>query len=250
MQPVEENLNYTTAAQIRKTWPVRFRDEAAAKPYVRNPQKLANLVYGGRMGNRAPNDGWTYRGRGLAQQTGRLMYAKFGEEANPELALDLKTSVANMFKGMIEGLYTAHALREYFNDTANDPVGARAVINGDKRTKGALVAGYYKNFLDAINAASEAEKVGLIPADVKVEDAKPDDVPAHKSKSLWAMITGFGGAGGFSLFDAMSNGSTLLGAINNPWALLAVLSLAVGGGVFAWLVMSGRLQILHGKAVS
>ena len=50
MQPVRENLNYTSAAQIRKTWPSRFASVQAAQPYVRNPQKLANKVYGGRLG--------------------------------------------------------------------------------------------------------------------------------------------------------------------------------------------------------
>ena len=30
-------------------------------PYSHAPQKLANLVYGGRMGNYLPDDGYTFR---------------------------------------------------------------------------------------------------------------------------------------------------------------------------------------------
>lgn len=252
MQPVVENLNYTTAAQIRKTWPSRFASNAAAAPFVRQPEKLANKVYGGRMGNFAPGDGWKYRGRGLPQQTGREMYAKFGEEANPDAALDLKTSIRNMFVGMTQGIYTGKKLSDYFTASKDDAIGARAIINGKDKAK--LIAGYYKSFLDAINAAiadykDDGRKEDFVAPDVNPADAKPDDVPPAKSKSLWTIIGGLGFGGGYSALDAVNSGSSLLGAISNPWALLALLAVLCAGGALGWLVYTGRLQILHGKAV-
>lgn len=86
LRAIEENMNYTTTAQLRKTWPSRFKSDAAAKPLVRNPQKLAIMVYGGRMGNAStPSpDGWDYRGGGMLQTTGRDGYARMGFESNPE----------------------------------------------------------------------------------------------------------------------------------------------------------------------
>lgn len=70
-----ENLNYS-AGRLPKVWPSRFKPSGPLDPvnYANNPQRLANEVYGGRMGNTAPNDGYTYRGRGLLQLTGKAGY--------------------------------------------------------------------------------------------------------------------------------------------------------------------------------
>jgi putative chitinase len=87
----DENLNYS-AAGLMKTWPSRFPTLEFAKKYERDPQKIANFVYGGRMGNVNPGDGYRYRGRGYIQLTGRETYREIGRiagldlENNPELA--------------------------------------------------------------------------------------------------------------------------------------------------------------------
>ncbi len=75
-----ENLNYS-AERLVVVWPSRFKPRGPLNPaaYAYNPQKLANEVYGGRMGNTGPNDGYTYRGRGLLQLTGKDSYREVTE---------------------------------------------------------------------------------------------------------------------------------------------------------------------------
>lgn len=70
---LQENLNYS-AKGLNATWPSRFPSEAEAQPYHRQPEKIANKVYFGRMGNNNEGDGWKYRGRGLIQLTGKDNY--------------------------------------------------------------------------------------------------------------------------------------------------------------------------------
>jgi putative chitinase len=51
---------------------------------------LFSLVYGGRLGNgpAATQDGWTYRGRGILQTTGRAAYASFGTRCGADFIGD------------------------------------------------------------------------------------------------------------------------------------------------------------------
>lgn len=86
---LEEDLTYRSAERIRAVFGSRrFPTLAAAEPYVRQPERLAEKVYGGRkdLGNRLPGDGWLFRGRGPLQLSGRANYEYWGKVFKADLA--------------------------------------------------------------------------------------------------------------------------------------------------------------------
>lgn len=102
---VVENLNYSMD-RLAAVWPGRFRAEGGgpnekAKRLHRNPVAIANEVYGDRMGNTAPEDGWRYRGRGYKQLTGKDNYRAYSQDTygddrvvkDPDMLLRLPDSV-------------------------------------------------------------------------------------------------------------------------------------------------------------
>lgn len=72
-----ENLNYSEKALNTVFGKYFIRAGRDAAPYARKPEKIANIVYGGRMGNNSTGDGWKYRGRGFIQLTGKNNYIAF-----------------------------------------------------------------------------------------------------------------------------------------------------------------------------
>jgi putative chitinase len=88
----QENLNYS-AKGLNGIFRKYFPTEAAANAYARQPQKIANKVYGNRMGNgpESSGEGYKFRGRGYIQLTGKENYTAFGKAvgvdipSNPDL---------------------------------------------------------------------------------------------------------------------------------------------------------------------
>lgn len=94
---LSENLNYS-AQGLRKTFGKYYKTDAEAQADANNPQAIANRVYGGRMGNTEPGDGYKFRGRGFTQLTGKDNYAAAGKALgldlvnSPDLAADPKNA--------------------------------------------------------------------------------------------------------------------------------------------------------------
>jgi putative chitinase len=85
----QENLNYS-AKGLTGTFKKYFPTEESAVPYSRKPEKIANKVYGGRMGNgpESSGDGYKYRGRGVIQLTGKDNYTACGKALDLDLLTD------------------------------------------------------------------------------------------------------------------------------------------------------------------
>jgi putative chitinase len=90
---LKENLNYS-AEGLNKIFKKYFPTLASAQPYHRQPEKIANKVYGGRMGNgpESSGDGYKFCGRGAIQLTGRDNYTKFAKS----VGLSLEEAVADL----------------------------------------------------------------------------------------------------------------------------------------------------------
>lgn len=78
-----ENLNYSVEG-LKRTWPRRFTPNLALA-CAHKPEKIADVVYQGRLGNVEPGDSFRFRGRGILMITGRENYIACGEA----LGLDL-----------------------------------------------------------------------------------------------------------------------------------------------------------------
>jgi putative chitinase len=131
-----------------------------------------------------PETGQTYYGRGYVQLTWRDNYCRATQnlklaggddlEWHAARALDPVIAAQVMGDGMMAGWFTGKSLPQYFNETTDDPVGARLIINPDD--KGELIAGYYADFLEALEAAT-AELTPPSPKPIEIKITIDSPVP-------------------------------------------------------------------------
>ena len=80
-----ESLNYSPQ-RLMAVFPKRFT-AAEAVEFAHDEKRIAERVYGGRMGNgpEGSGDGWNYRGRGFLMLTGRNQYRYSGRRVGENL---------------------------------------------------------------------------------------------------------------------------------------------------------------------
>ena len=127
---LSENLNYK-AATLMKLWPKRFPTLEIANQYAGNPQKIANMVYANRMGNRdeASGDGYRFRGRGCIQTTGHANYYHAGQALGVDFVMEPDLVASPKYAALTAGFFwSTHGLNELADKQDHKSITKR--ING------------------------------------------------------------------------------------------------------------------------
>lgn len=137
------------------------------------PEKLAELMYGTRMGNDQPGDAFKYRGRGYIQLTGRSQY----EEAEQALGFDFLTfpelAADPEYAGKIAIFYWNKHL--HGSEAAEDLIQATRIINGGENGLSDRMARFEK--WERVLTPSVVEKLAQGRLDLPVQ---PGDQTHHK----------------------------------------------------------------------
>lgn len=132
---LQENLNYSAKGLVG-TFHKYFSDEGVAKPYERQPEKIANRVYANRMGNgdEHSGEGWKYRGRGLIQLTGKDNYKRFSHAAfDDDTILDNPDLLTDPY-------YALHSACWFWNDKMlNDYADTQDLVTMTKKINGGTI---------------------------------------------------------------------------------------------------------------
>jgi putative chitinase len=132
---LEENLNYRapTLLKLFPKTPKRqwgFTPEEAAA-YEKQPQRIANRIYGNRMGNRdeASGDGFRFRGSGFLQLTGMNNFYHAGQALGVDFIMQPELVRTPMYAAQTAGwFWQTHRLNQYAD--SRDFVTMTKRING------------------------------------------------------------------------------------------------------------------------
>ena len=130
---LEENLHYS-ADGLMRTWPSRFPTIDVAEKYANNPEKIANKVYAGRLGNgdEESGEGAFYFGRGLIQLTGKENYDRCGKAIGFDFV--------NKPQLLVEPYYASLSAGWFWNKLGlNDLADAQEYGQMTKRINGGLI---------------------------------------------------------------------------------------------------------------
>jgi len=132
----KENLNYS-AKGLMGIFKKYFPTEAIANQYARNPQKIANKVYGGRMGNgpESSGEGAKFCGRGYIQLTGKENYTAFGKSINEDILSNPDKVASDYALLSAAWFFSKNGLHKMADEGASDTV----VTKITKRVNGGTI---------------------------------------------------------------------------------------------------------------
>ena len=138
----QENLNYS-AKGLTGIFKKYFKrpdgtvDEPKAAAYAKKPEKIANLVYGGRMGNgpESSGEGYKFRGRGYIQLTGKDNYTAFGKSIGIDMLVNADSVATTHALTSAAWFWSKNKLNEIADTGATDEV----VTKITKRVNGGTI---------------------------------------------------------------------------------------------------------------
>jgi putative chitinase len=132
----KENLNYS-AKGLMGIFKKYFPTEAIANQYARQPQKIANKVYGGRMGNgpESSGDGAKFCGRGYIQLTGKDNYTAFGKSIGEDMTVNPEKVATDYALLSAAWFFSKNGLHKMADEGATDAV----VTKITKRVNGGTI---------------------------------------------------------------------------------------------------------------
>ncbi|SEH58269.1 Chitinase class I [Rhizobium tibeticum] len=153
MQPVRETLAATDARAI----------EILENAYAGGKLSWVKTPYW-----RPDEDGKSWLGRGLVQLTHKRNYEAMSRltgidlVAEPDRAMEMDAAVSILIEGMVQGSFATHKLADHLNETTDDWINARRIVNGTDRAE--KLAGYGKTFLAAIRREQPKGRLARLKA--------------------------------------------------------------------------------------